>query len=94
MKMGIERVLNENFSNLTSVTNIDESSTNLTTETVKEMLEKLLPAIQGLGGELEVLAVEENGSVILKFQGPARLKKGVELVLKDNKSIKTVVFQE
>jgi hypothetical protein len=43
-----------------------------------------------MGGKIEVIAVDSNGSVTIKFDGPARLRQGVELVLKDLKAITAV----
>ena len=152
MKMGIERILKENFVNLGSILavsaddlkneisaatatsssssqSIDTSSeskltdmatntntmdkveeiienlqnsikaaTNvLTIEKVSESLENIMKAIKGLGGKIEILSVNENGNigqVKLKFQGSMRLKKGIELVLKDIPSVTSIVFEE
>ena len=152
MKMGIERILKENFVNLGSILavsaddlkneisaatatssassqSIDTSSesklTDMTTNTntmdkveeiienlqnsikaatnvltiekVSESLENIMKAIKGLGGKIEILSVNENGNigqVKLKFQGSMRLKKGIELVLKDIPSVTSIVFEE
>jgi Fe-S cluster biogenesis protein NfuA len=94
MKMGIERILHENFRNIKEILAVDPNeAATLTVDKVSQSLEKLLPAIKGLGGSIEVTQVDANtGAVYIKFVGPARLQKGVELVLKDNESIKQVVF--
>jgi Fe-S cluster biogenesis protein NfuA len=59
---------------------------------VDKGLAPLLPAIKGLGGSVEVVGVSPDGSVELKFLGPERLKKGIEMALKDNKRITSIKF--
>lgn len=138
MKMGIERVLKENFVNLGPVTavSVDElkqeqlaksgveitSNTNingelkkvedlienlqtsttiaintLTIEKVSESLSNIQKAITGLGGKIEIQSVNENnniGQVKLRFKGPNRLKKGIELVLKDVPAVTSVIMED
>jgi Fe-S cluster biogenesis protein NfuA len=96
MKMGIERVLRENFPNLTEVINLAQSlepvkPTELTIEAVNEALQKILSAISGMGGKVLVESVDPSiGLVVLKYLGPQRLKQGIELVVKDVKFVKAV----
>lgn len=94
MKMGIERVLKENFADIRDIIALSpEEASCLTVDKVTQSLEKILPAIKGLGGSLEVSKVEEDtGKVFVTFQGPERLKKGVQLVLLDTPNVKEVVF--
>lgn len=94
MKMGIERILKENFSHLGEVAAVDPShAAILTVEKVSQNLEKVLPAIKGLGGSVEVVSVSAStGSVSIRFQGPERLKKGLELLIRDTPHVKDVVF--
>eukprot|EP01031_Cornospumella_fuschlensis_P026088 gene26088-31503_t len=97
MRMGIERILRENFADLGEIAAVDPKSlqSGLTKDSVLQSLEKLLPAIQSMGGKIDIVDVEEStGMVKVGFAGPARLKKGVELVLKDNELIKQVVFED
>lgn len=101
MKMGIERVLRENFDNLGSVTAInlteEEASSEplISTELIESTLQNILPAIQGMGGSVTVKSVEPtSGEVTVMYKGPARLRKGVELVLKDIKGVNTVTVDE
>jgi Fe-S cluster biogenesis protein NfuA len=97
MKMGIERVLKENFANLGPVISVDPASaadSGLTADAVMKALEKVLPAIKGLGGSVEVSDVEPtSGTVKLRYKGPARLKLGIELVLKDVSAVKSVEIE-
>ena len=96
MKMGIERVLKENFPNLTEVINLSQSlepvkPTELTKESVESALQQILSAINGLGGKVFIESVDAiTGSVVIKYQGPPKLKQGVELVIKDVKYVKSV----
>jgi Fe-S cluster biogenesis protein NfuA len=97
MKMGIERVLKENFSNLGPVVNVEEAVSEsvdvLTKEAVDLALEKVLPAVKGMGGSVEVASVNSSTGVVkLLFTGPPRLKTGIELVVKDVKFVKEVQF--
>lgn len=97
MKMGIERVLREKFLNLGDVVSVSPTvaDPSLTVEMVNEGLAKIIPAVQGMGGKMEVSKVEATtGTVVLRFAGPARLQKGLEMVLKDISSVKVVLFEE
>ena len=102
MKMGIERVLKENFSNLGDVLAVDDPTAenddqNLTPdmESVRAALEKVLPAVTGMGGAIEDVVVDaDNGSVTMKYKGPAKLKQGIEIVLKENPIISEVIFED
>lgn len=98
MKMGIEKVLKEHFTNLKSITAVDAnialSPTLNLLRIVTESLKKILPAIETLGGILEVDDVNAlTGSVTIKLTGPEKLKLGVERVLKDNVIVKSVIFK-
>ena len=95
MKMGVERVLKENFSNLGPVISVDPAvaMSDLTTDMVEKALEKVLGAIKGMGGSVEISSVDAaSGHVQLRYKGPARLTKGIELVLKDLKDVKSVLI--
>ena len=95
MKMGIERVLHENFANLGPVISVDpQSSELLTVQMVEESLSKILPAIKGMGGSITVRSTDgSSGTVVLGYKGPAKLRQGIELVLKDIALIKNVVVE-
>ena len=96
MKMGIERVLRENFPSLNeviSVTSAVPAGEQLTLEAVQDALKPILPAVKAMGGAVEVVAVDGTvGVVRVKYQGPSKLKQGVELVLKDLKLVTAVDF--
>jgi Fe-S cluster biogenesis protein NfuA len=97
MKMGIERVLRERFVALGAIEAVEPASLTpvLTVEAVAQAVEKILPAIQAMGGQLRITGVDSStGSVEVRFSGPARLKKGVELVLRDNALVQQVHFTD
>jgi Fe-S cluster biogenesis protein NfuA len=96
MKMGIERVLRENFPDLNQVIQIeDEESkpTELTMEAVEEELDRLRPAINAMGGVVQLVSVDPStGSVEIKFRGAKRVQQGVELALLDVPFVNRVAF--
>jgi NFU1 iron-sulfur cluster scaffold homolog, mitochondrial len=97
MKMGIERVLNENFANLGPVLQVSPvaANTGLTKEAVEKALEKVLPAIKAMGGMVSVGNVDSaTGAVVLRFDGPARLKKGIQLVMADLSLVTSVIIED
>ena len=67
----------------------------LTVETAYGALESIMPAIAGLGGSVRVVSAGEVGkpnTVVLDYNGPAKVKFGIELALKDSPLIDTVEF--
>ena len=94
--MGIERVLRENFPDLREVLSVSEEETpGLTKETVEKALSKISAAIKALKGSVEVAEVDPSkGSVKVLFKGPAKLKQGVELVIRDVPLVKEVVLED
>jgi Fe-S cluster biogenesis protein NfuA len=92
MKMGIERVLKENFPNLGPVVQV-VPVVGLSVSEVEKSLEKVLPAIKSMGGSVSIGSVDsETGEVTLRFKGPARLKVGIQLVVKDVALVKKVTI--
>ena len=61
-------------------------------EKVREALEKIRPVLQKDGGDVELIAVEEDGTVKVKLQGACSgcpgamvtLKQGIERVVKES----------
>ena len=96
MKMGIERVLRENFDNLGAISSTSPVEGEpqvpiLTADIIESTLANILPAIHGMGGSVEVKSVVSGtGEVSIVYKGPPRLRKGVELVLKDIKGVKSL----
>ena len=95
MKMGVERVLKEKWPEMAEVVAINETAPDggLQLADVEATLAQLAPAIKGLGGEVEVLDVNPiSGEVGVSFKGPEKLRKGIEMALKDNEFIKQITF--
>lgn len=95
MKLGVEKVLRDHFLNLTEIIalNNNHSPAVLSMVSVMKQLEGLIPAITALGGKIIVRDVNpEIGHVYIGFDGPFRLKKAIELILKEDLTIKEVVF--
>ena len=97
MKMGIERVLKENFPNLGPVLQVNPAAeaAGLTKDAVEKALEKVLPAIKAMGGTVEVGNVNSaTGVVVLLYKGPPRLKVGIKLVMKDLALVTSVSIED
>lgn len=97
MKMGIERVLKENFGEIGEVKQVDDpaaGTTQLTKDVVQESVSALEPAINAMGGTVEVVDVTELGVVELKFRGSNKIKYGLELAIRDLPKVKHVEFVE
>jgi Fe-S cluster biogenesis protein NfuA len=93
MKMGIERVLREKWPTIAEVIQVqpEAEEQELTIETAEGALEQILPAVVGLGGKVEILSAAA-GKVSLKYEGPEKIKLGIELALRDNELITDVEF--
>ncbi|KAL0051688.1 hypothetical protein WJX82_000278 [Trebouxia sp. C0006] len=83
MKMGIERSLRATFGEqLLEVQQVDQIDTSASVESVNSHLDMLRPAIQGYGGSVEVLAVDD-GICEVKYEGPAPIGMGIQAAIKD-----------
>lgn len=93
MKMGIERALMAAFGDkLKEVLQVDQQDTSASVTNVDEHLNLLRPAIEGYGGKVEVLKVED-GICELRFSGPAPISKGIQAAVKDKfPDIKEISF--
>mmetsp|Transcript_45596 Transcript_45596/g.67216 ORF Transcript_45596/g.67216 Transcript_45596/m.67216 type:complete len:465 (-) Transcript_45596:104-1498(-) len=95
MKMGIERVLKENFPKLNEVIQVEpevEESTELTLEAVQAEVNRLKPAILAMGGVMEIVSVDPLGVVEMKFRGSNKVQTGLELAIQDVPLVKHVKF--
>mmetsp|Transcript_21617 Transcript_21617/g.45401 ORF Transcript_21617/g.45401 Transcript_21617/m.45401 type:complete len:430 (+) Transcript_21617:104-1393(+) len=99
MKMGIERVLKENFgSSLGEVVQVepevDEGGkpTELTVEAVQGEIDRMAAAISAMGGVVRIVNVDPIGVVEIEFRGPNKVKQGLELALLDVEYVKHVKF--
>lgn len=97
MKMGVEKVLNEHFEDLGEVIalNAKTAPPRVTMVTVMKQLENLVPVITALGGKVLVQDVNsEEGIIYLAYTGPFRLKKGIELIIKEDPAVSQIIFEE
>ena len=95
LKMGIERALRETFGDrLGDVRQVTPGAPDtLTQQLVDELLAPVMPAVKGLGGDMEVVGLDPvNGAVTIRYSGPEKLTYGIELTLKDHPLINTVTF--
>ena len=95
MKMGIERILRENWADVGDVVDIggavEAPAATLSIETAHEALSTILPAIAAMGGSVRIVSAAE-AHVVLEYTGPEKVKMGIELALKDSPLIDTVEF--
>ena len=104
MKLGIERVLKERFGGrLKEVLQADEngmllsqSSTSTTIAAIDAHLDTLRPAIVNYGGEIQVLdLLEDNTVVSISYTGPEPILMGIKAAIKDKfPSVSDVVVIE
>jgi len=94
MKMGIERVLREKFSDLGQVLQVTQEEETLLTEAlVQKEIDRIAPAINAMGGKVEIRNVDpEFGSVTVMFRGPNQIKMGIDLAIRDLKLVNHVEF--
>ena len=97
MKMGIERVLRENFMNLGEVISAPSAETNneLSISKVEEAIQKVLPAIKSLGGIVKIQRVDDNTkTVYLSYKGPEKLIQGLTIIIKEIPDVQAVEIDQ
>ncbi|GJD12408.1 NifU-like protein 1, chloroplastic [Galdieria sulphuraria] len=91
-----ERILRQRFPNIGEIVAQSEVASVTTIpleERCESLLEEIRPAIIGLGGSISVSRVENN-QVFLLYQGPDKIKYGIELALKEKLgSSVSIVFE-
>ncbi|CAJ1954510.1 unnamed protein product [Cylindrotheca closterium] len=96
MKMGIERVLKENFADLGEIIQVEDEGdakpTELTYQVVEEEVNRIKGAIQAMGGVVNILNVDPIGVVEIEFRGANKVRQGLELALLDIDFVKHVKF--
>jgi Fe-S cluster biogenesis protein NfuA len=96
MKMGIERVLKENFPDLGEIIQVeddeDKKPTELTFQVVENEVNRIKPAILAMGGVVNIRNVDPIGVVELEFRGANKVRQGLELALLDIDFVKHVKF--
>jgi len=81
MRMGIERVLKENFPNLGQVIQVDSPEIEaskpkeLTIDAVRAELNRIGPAITAMGAVVEIVSVDPIGVVELRFRGSNKVQQ-------------------
>jgi len=96
MQMGIERVLRENYNDLGQVLQVvpeEEQPESALEEAIQQELNRISPAINAMGGVVEVVTVDPSlGVVEMKFRGPNRVQQGLELAIRDVPNVKHIKF--
>lgn len=96
MKMGIERVLKENFADLGEVIQIEDGEEDkpkeLTYQAVENEVNRIKPAIIAMGGVVNIISVDPIGVVELEFRGANKVRQGLELAILDIDFVKHVKF--
>ena len=97
MKMGIERVLKENFADLGEVIQVEdgdgeEKATELTWQAVENEVNRIKPAIIAMGGVVRIINVDPIGVVELEFRGANKVRQGLELAILDIDFVNHVKF--
>ena len=93
MKMGIEKVLKENFIHLGEV--IAAPPETLSIAMVEEKIKYLLPAVKDLGGVVDIMSVDEaKGKVYISYKGPPKLMQGLTVIIKELDSVVDVVIED
>ena len=97
MKMGIERVLKENFSNLGDIIQVEDEAADGATELdlspVQAELTRISPAMMAMGASVELISVDpELGVVKINFRGSNKVKQGLELAIRDVDYVRHVEF--
>ena len=99
LKNGLEKALREAFgSRLGAVVQVDNDGDAdqgvpdaLTVKTCVDLLAPVAGAIKGLGGAVDIISVDA-GTVRVSYQGPDKLRVGIEMTLKDDERVAAVVF--
>jgi len=97
MKMGVEKVLHEHFQDIKEIIALSAKSLppQLTMITVLKQLEPVIAVITKFGEELIVKDVNSSeGQVYLAFSGGYKVKKAIESFLKEDRTVKEVIFEE
>ncbi|KAJ1452815.1 NifU-like domain-containing protein [Pelagophyceae sp. CCMP2097] len=91
MKQGIEKVLNERWPGIL-VQRAEDIPEDLTKESVAKMMAPIANAVKKLGATAAVKSAGTVGPGIveIEFDGPANVRFGIDMTLKDNKLITEV----
>jgi Fe-S cluster biogenesis protein NfuA len=96
MKMGIERVLKENFDVdqiLQEDDGPEDKPTELTWGAVQVEVNRIRPAIMAMGGVCDLVSVDAaTGLVTIKFRGFNKVQQGLELAIRALPFVNAVQF--
>jgi Fe-S cluster biogenesis protein NfuA len=101
MKQGVEKIIKERIDNVLSViainqagyTTTPEEKEKLTKLKLEELLGRLMPTIDALGGKIRIHHIDmDNGRLSVQFQGPDKLRKGLDVLLKENENVENVEY--
>ena len=70
----------------------EEVAQELTLEAVQEEVNRIGTAVKAMGATLEIVHVDPAGEVKIQFNGPDKVKQGLELALLDIPYCKVVTF--
>ncbi|KAE8710589.1 NifU-like protein 1 [Hibiscus syriacus] len=84
MKMGIERVLKENFGDAVKEIRqvYDDVVKETTVEAVNRHLDILRPTIKNYGGSVEVFSID-GGECVVNYTGPESIGSGIKAAIKE-----------
>jgi len=95
MKMGVERVIHENFLDVAEVVEVSDLAGALSYKAVDDALKQIKDAVIAMDGKVEVASVDAaSGAVELRFKGPSKVRFGIEAVVRDVEDVKEVTFVE
>ena len=84
MKMGVERVIHENFLDIAEVVEVSDLAGALSYKAVDDALKQIKDAVIAMDGKVEVASVDAaSGAVELRFKGPSKVRFGIEAVGRD-----------
>ena len=70
----------------------EEKPTELTYQVVEQEVNRIKGAIIAMGGMVEIVSVDADGLVELKFRGANKVRQGLELAIMDIDFVKEVRF--
>ena len=95
MKMGVERVIHENFLDVAEVVEVSDLAGALSYKAVDDALKQIKDAVIAMDGKVEVASVDAaSGAVELRFKGPSKVRFGIEAVVRDVEDVREVTFVE
>ena len=95
MKMGVERVIHENFLDVAEVVEVSDLAGALSYKAVDDALKQIKDAVIAMDGKVEVASVDAaSGAVELRFKGPSKVRFGIEAVVRDVEDDEAAITME